>query len=426
MQIHAKAWSVSSLPGLNPKINPQPQYQRGEVWKVPRKQKLIDSLLRGFDVPKFYLRKRSSPVPYLYEVVDGQQRLSAINGFLDGDFRLGPESSQVPFGDFGDLSGLRIDELPVDARLRFDTYQLSIIEISEATEEEIREQFLRLQEGMALIQPEKRNAMLGAMRDFVAYLAATHRVFPRTSLESGRYGWDDIVAHVVRLELAQGPADIKATDLKRMYEVEQHFSPDGAAAKKIKKTLNYLGRVCKPSLPEMDIKWGFVDMYLLLSYLLEGYDLQDRHHDFRDFYIDFELTGANHPARRPNLKNPAILLEGTPSPWERDLYDYIAAFQREGARKENVKTRHEVYVRRALDFMPDLVPLDPKRAYTRDERLVIYRRDDGVCQECKKPVSFPDSQADHHVPFARGGRTTIENGRTTHAGCNQKKGASPA
>ena len=38
------------------KIDPKPAYQRGAVWSLEKKQLLIDSLLRGYDIPKFYLR----------------------------------------------------------------------------------------------------------------------------------------------------------------------------------------------------------------------------------------------------------------------------------------------------------------------------------------------------------------------------------
>ena len=33
-------------------IDPCPQYQRGSVWNELKQQQLLDSLLRGYDVPK--------------------------------------------------------------------------------------------------------------------------------------------------------------------------------------------------------------------------------------------------------------------------------------------------------------------------------------------------------------------------------------
>jgi uncharacterized protein with ParB-like and HNH nuclease domain len=55
-----------------------PDWQREEVWDDDKKQRLIDSILRGWKLPKFYFVKNSDDE---YEVVDGQQRLSAIFEF---------------------------------------------------------------------------------------------------------------------------------------------------------------------------------------------------------------------------------------------------------------------------------------------------------------------------------------------------------
>jgi uncharacterized protein with ParB-like and HNH nuclease domain len=42
-----------------------PDWQRDEVWETPRKQDLIDSILRGWRLPKFYfLATSAQPVTY--------------------------------------------------------------------------------------------------------------------------------------------------------------------------------------------------------------------------------------------------------------------------------------------------------------------------------------------------------------------------
>jgi len=62
-----------------------PDWQRDEVWDTPRRQGLIDSILRGYRLPKFYLALDKSGN---FEVVDGQQRLSAIKAFVAGEYEL--------------------------------------------------------------------------------------------------------------------------------------------------------------------------------------------------------------------------------------------------------------------------------------------------------------------------------------------------
>lgn len=56
-----------------------PDFQREEVWSDDRKRLLIDSILRGWHLPKFYFRKTDDGG---FDCVDGQQRLSAIFLFL--------------------------------------------------------------------------------------------------------------------------------------------------------------------------------------------------------------------------------------------------------------------------------------------------------------------------------------------------------
>ena len=75
MKTIMKHWDIDKIHRWQSKINPKPQYQRTPVWSLQKKQMLIDSVLRGYDLPKFYLRADDTTSKYAYEVVDGQQRL---------------------------------------------------------------------------------------------------------------------------------------------------------------------------------------------------------------------------------------------------------------------------------------------------------------------------------------------------------------
>ena len=60
---------------------------------------------------------------------------------------------------------------------------------------------------------------------------------------------------------------------------------------------------------------------------------------------------------------------------------------------------------------------DERRGFSEAERIAIYRRDHGICQDCRaegKPdreamVPWTEYDADHVVPHSLGGRTTVEN-----------------
>jgi uncharacterized protein with ParB-like and HNH nuclease domain len=111
-----------------------PEWQRGEVWNTERKQVLIDSILRGWKLPKFYFVKYNDES---FEVVDGQQRLTAIYDFFSNELSLS-ESSEADFGGpfYKDLKQTISDS--------FDDFEIEYDEIEDATEEELKDFFQRL------------------------------------------------------------------------------------------------------------------------------------------------------------------------------------------------------------------------------------------------------------------------------------------
>jgi len=167
MQISKREWPLLSICGNKNKIDTRPDYQRPAVWSLSQKQLLMDTILRGYDVPKLYWRQTGKN-PDKYEVVDGQQRIRAIWDFHAGVYPLPKKADAI---DGVDVEGLHYEDLPDDLRLRFDTYNVNVVIVSDTDEEEVREMFLRLQNGTSLKAQEKRNAMSGKMRDFIKSVA---------------------------------------------------------------------------------------------------------------------------------------------------------------------------------------------------------------------------------------------------------------
>ena len=407
-------WLIYSVLTREGSINPQPQYQRTPVWTPKKKQLLIDSILRGYDLPKLYLCCSSDP-SFEYEVVDGQQRLRAIWEFCKDDYPLSKKSKNIP--GFGNLSDKKWSELLGDQQDKIGKFPLSIAMIKEGSDEEIQELFLRLQEGVVLNPAEKRNAMPGNMPDFIATLGASHSVFPLTRINGKRFGWHNLAAIVTCLEMAGGPTDAKAPSLEAMYEKYSDFDDSGPIAKKVKRNLNYMAKVLKNRPGEMNIKWGFVDLYLLISKIAEFYIIRDREKDFTNFYRTFEKD------RRKAISDPGNLLSSDGSDRDKDLYQYIEAFVRSGGTKENIEKRHEVYKRQFIIATQDLVLKDRQRVFTSHQRIRIWHQANEKCQKCKKKIDIDEMEADHIIPHSKGGKTTIHNGQALCKQCHAEKGA---
>src|SRR3954464_15746047 len=94
----------------------QPDFQRGEVWSTNKKQRLIDSIIRQWHVPPIHLVANDDGT---YDVLDGQQRLTAIRDFVNGKFPI--DGAVEPYDEeIAKLSGLRYGELPSKVRNHFD------------------------------------------------------------------------------------------------------------------------------------------------------------------------------------------------------------------------------------------------------------------------------------------------------------------
>lgn len=57
----------------------------------------------------------------------------------------------------------------------------------------------------------------------------------------------------------------------------------------------------------------------------------------------------------------------------------------------------------------------------RDKRTA-YERQGGICPLCDQHFTFEEMQADHKIPWSRGGRTVLDNCQMLCADCNLKKG----
>jgi hypothetical protein len=154
--IAAPAFTVAKARAWRSAIDDDPPYQRrGDLWSIGQRQRFIDSLLNGYDVPKFYLHDLRGLEPTrVYAVVDGKQRLHAIWAFLDGEFPLAPdfrlESEPPPAlaGAAKPRAGMRFLDLDARWRAALLGTSLSVVLIQDADLVDIDELFARLNAGV--------------------------------------------------------------------------------------------------------------------------------------------------------------------------------------------------------------------------------------------------------------------------------------
>ena len=206
MDMNKRPMAVPTVCKMKPRIDATPDYQRPPVWTRKQKQLLMDTILRNYDIPKFYWRQVKRPDGTEYEVIDGQQRLRAIWEFSEGGYPLANDCDPI---EGHAVAGLKYSQLPMEVMDRFETYSLDVVIVTKAEareqEDEVRDMFLRLQNGTTLKAQEKRNAMPGAMRDFVKEIAG-HAFFKGCEFSNSRYTFDHVAAQLIQIELKGGPA----------------------------------------------------------------------------------------------------------------------------------------------------------------------------------------------------------------------------
>ena len=220
-----------------------PDWQRTEVWNERKKRTLIDSILRGWKLPKFYFQLVNDSREE-FEVVDGQQRLSAIFEFFDGELSL-PNSATEEFG------GKTYEDLSDHYRDIFDDFEIEYDVIKSADDSEVKDFFQRLQAGLPLTSSENLNSIHSNLRNFSRELARHPFFTNKVWVADKRYAHCDIAAKVAAIELDGIDSGLRFDDLKATFESQASFSDRSQAAKRLVETFDYLDRVVPEKSPAL-------------------------------------------------------------------------------------------------------------------------------------------------------------------------------
>ena len=183
-------------------IDLQPDFQRGEVWSIAKKKRLIDSVLRNWHVPPIHVVITDGGIQ---EVLDGQQRLVSIRDFVRGLFPV--DGNIEPFDEsIKHLDGKRYGTLPTDVRNEFDQFTIRVFRLVDYRPEEPGELFYRLNQLTNLTAAEQRNAFFGPVRkqikDLVQLIEARPDFERRIGFSNARMSYDDVLARIIHEGLA--------------------------------------------------------------------------------------------------------------------------------------------------------------------------------------------------------------------------------
>lgn len=167
-------------------IDLNPIYQRDVVWPETKQIGLIDSIFRNFYIPPviFAVTKDDDGEP-IRICVDGKQRLTSIQKFLDGliphrDVRT---KKSYWFVRSEKQKTTRL-EIPEEWKRRFSETRITCVEYNNLSPEIEREIFQRVQLGVQLTTAEKLQAISSPWADWIADLELRHVNADNTGLAS--------------------------------------------------------------------------------------------------------------------------------------------------------------------------------------------------------------------------------------------------
>jgi len=204
-------------------IDLRPDYQRGYIWSSDFKDKLIYSIIKNYPIGNVSLRVCVTPNKKgaMKEVVDGQQRLTTIYRFVNGEYNVQGEYSRKIIQYIIDYMGsekdskvdklikrlstksklvLKYEQLPDIIKDNFKAYNLSITNITNSSDDEVAEYFRFLQNQEILRAGEIINSIPEtALEKYLAMISDKDKFLQKIGFSDDRKDFDRLFYSIIGL-----------------------------------------------------------------------------------------------------------------------------------------------------------------------------------------------------------------------------------
>lgn len=400
----------------NQELDPRPSFQRGYVWDLAKASRLIESVLLNVPLPLIYTAEEADSNKEV--VIDGQQRLLTLFGFIKGEFpRNGRPFRLKHLKILSDLNGKLFNDLDDPYRTKILRYDMTIIKIGSSSDPNVKfEIFERLNSGSVSLNPQElrnciyRGRFNDLLRELTQYPSFRKAIASETLLERM------LDAELVLRFLA-------------FYERTYLNFPGG-----IKSFLNdFMNDYCKHISPEKQRR--FTDVFKQASDLVFSVFGEN---SFRRYSPGTERSADGRWERTVNRALYDIVM------WGFTQYDKNSVIQSSDSirsalvdlcvnddefrdsitaatnDRSRVNYRFNTW-KNTLDSVLGGAAPNP-RLFSYELKVQMYRQSQ-TCGLCGQQVhTIDDCELDHILPFSEGGKTTPDNAQVTHRYCNRKKG----
>lgn len=156
-----------------------PMQRKPGQWNLEQQSLLIHSILAGFAIPQTYALQLFEGDFDSFSVLDGKQRLTVIYDYMKDGFKLsedtptvnvqtrmavidedGQRKSKVIVDEY-EVAGKYYSELDTKLQDKLKDKVMSVIILVDYSDEDIEDQFYRLNNGTALTKDQKTRVLLG-------------------------------------------------------------------------------------------------------------------------------------------------------------------------------------------------------------------------------------------------------------------------
>jgi len=431
----------------------RPSYQRKEVINPTKASSIIESILLGIALPAIFIFKKENG---LSEVIDGQQRLLTLLGFIGSEYIDEKGKSQssnkhkFPLKKLKilkELEGKKFDALTEDQKNKIYDFPLYLVEIDEVRNPQfnpidlfirlndkpypIRENSFEMWNSWVDIDIIKNIKILKSSVEGWFFIKQLGKVNDRDRMEN-----EELITSLIFIEFAK-----LSSDTRKILEVYQKTDRLNARISDKAQISNLLLELTENGvnkrntfdLASKNIK-SFVkkikyilldqdktkeDLFDYLKVELDdlfkaGKDPRNFRRTMQDFYflwllineINFDMIKFYRLTIKKEIKHIFKYIKNIP---ESDNYDNIGL---------------DRFNQLLLEFKAKYKISDRKISLTESEKLELIENQRNVSGISGAPIFLGDDiEVDHEFPIAKGGTDEIDNLRIVHKDENREKGS---
>jgi len=424
------------------KVEADLNFQSRTRWSLEDMQSYITSLIIGMAPSKFIFAATASclaasqngkdkdyyqwwvgeQVDYLN--IDSNNRINSIRKFVNNEFGIEPGIYLVNGQSITVEAGVNdtFDKLDSVLKMTFLNAKVTLEVILSATRKQLSEQFIRMNQGIYLNGPEKRNAVISPFSDEIRELTTDHMslLCPQyiSEKEASRRKADDFLAGLCLLY--QYGHQYKITE-KSLWSAYDEKSTINETIFTFCDFFDNFAKAVKPYVGILPNKNSIIDMVCIIKDMEDqGRFLQDK----KGFFTEFSRVHAlllNDKKFYPVSDDKVVTYQGLLRSRE-SKYNSLRRILLEGGGEyqlgEKKSTTRDYYpTDKSVKFDYEQffsVERDSQRTFTKEQKLVAAWEQDFTTPE-GKPIEFDDLlnpdkiQGGHDKPWADGGSTTQDN-----------------